>query len=95
MANPSCSLLFKSNPNFHIYGIRGSTRFMKRDSVRTTVDIPHSPLPEAETTSRCQGRSVRELILAGVRTVLLQGQRPLPEEGKIPADRFRRPESGM
>jgi hypothetical protein len=68
---------------------------MKRDSVRTTVDTPISLYRKLKQQAAAKGHSVRELILAGVRIVLLQGQRPRPEEGKIPADRFRRPESGM
>ena len=57
---------------------------MKRDSVRTTVDIPaplYRKLKVQAAASRC---SVRELVLAGIRRVLAQGQRPRPKRVQFP-----------
>jgi hypothetical protein len=48
---------------------------IKQDSVRTTVDIP-APL--------ASGRSVRELVLACVQRVLLQGRRPRSKRVQFP-----------
>ena len=60
---------------FHIYGIHGIMAFMK-DSIRTTVDIPAPLYRKLKAQAAANGRSVRELVLAGVKTVLLQSQRP-------------------
>ena len=57
---------------------------MKPDSVRITVDIPaqlHRKLTAQAAASRC---SVRELVLAGIRRVLVQGQRPRPKRVRFP-----------
>jgi hypothetical protein len=53
--------------------------FMKQDSVRTTVDIPAPLYRKLKEQAAARGHSVRELVLAGVRSVLLQGQRPHPK----------------
>jgi hypothetical protein len=65
-------------------GIDGVMPFMKQDSVRTTVDIPAPFIPKAEGASCLYGRSVRELVLASVKTVLLQSQRPRPKRVQFP-----------
>lgn len=57
---------------------------MKRDSVRTTVDIPASLYRKLKEQAAANGRSVRELVLAGVRSVLLQGQRPRSNRVQFP-----------
>jgi hypothetical protein len=57
---------------------------MKHDSVRTTVDIPAPLYRKLKEQAAAQGRSVRELILSGVRSVLLQGQRPRPKRVQFP-----------
>ena len=49
---------------------------MKQDSVRTTVDIPAPLYRKLKEQAAARGHSIRELVLAGVRSVLLQGQRP-------------------
>jgi plasmid stability protein len=57
---------------------------MKQDSVRTTVDIPEPLYRKLKAQAAANGRSVRELVLAGIRTVLLQGQRPHPRRVQFP-----------
>ena len=49
---------------------------MKQDSVRTTVDIPAPLYRKLKAQAAANGRSVRELVLSGIKTVLLEGQRP-------------------
>jgi len=57
---------------------------MKEDSVRTTVDIPRPLYRKLKQQAAAQGSSVRELVLSGVKTVLLQGQRPRPKRIRFP-----------
>jgi hypothetical protein len=57
---------------------------MKRDSVRTTVDIPAPLYRKLKQQAAARGHSVRELVLAGVRSVLLQGERPRPKRVRFP-----------
>jgi hypothetical protein len=57
---------------------------MKHDSVRTTVDIPAPLYRKLKEQAAARGHSVRELVLTGVRTVLLQGQRPRPKKVRFP-----------
>jgi hypothetical protein len=57
---------------------------MKPESVRTTVDIPKPLYKKLKEQAAATGRSVRELVLAGVRSVLLQGQRPRPKRVHFP-----------
>jgi plasmid stability protein len=57
---------------------------MKPDSVRTTVDIPAPLYRKLKAQAAANGRSVRELVLAGIKAVLLQGQRPRPERVQFP-----------
>jgi hypothetical protein len=57
---------------------------VKPDSVRTTVDIPaplYRKLKAQAAANRC---SVRVLVLAGIRRVLVQGQRPRSEKVQFP-----------
>lgn len=49
---------------------------MKQESVRTTVDIPAPLYRQLKEQAAARGCSVRELVLAGARNVLLQDQRP-------------------
>jgi hypothetical protein len=49
---------------------------MKDESVRTTIDIPASLYRRLKEQAAARGSSVRALVLAGVKGVLLQGQRP-------------------
>ncbi len=57
---------------------------MKRESVRTTVDIPATLYRKLKEQAAAGGCSIRELVLSGVRTVLLQGQRPKRKTVKFP-----------
>jgi plasmid stability protein len=57
---------------------------MKRDSIRTTVDIPVPLYRKLKEQAAARGRSVRELVLAGVRVVLLNGQRPESKKVQFP-----------
>jgi hypothetical protein len=57
---------------------------MKQESVRTTVDIPSPLYRKLKERAAARGHSVRELILAGVRTVLVEGQRPHPQQVRFP-----------
>jgi hypothetical protein len=57
---------------------------VKQDSVRTTVDIPAPLYRKLKEQAAAGGHSIRELVLAGVRSVLLQGQRPRPRRVRFP-----------
>jgi hypothetical protein len=57
---------------------------MKQECVRTTVDIPAPLYRKLKEQAAARGRSVRELVLAGVRGILLQGQRPRPKRVRFP-----------
>lgn len=57
---------------------------MKQESVRTTVDIPAPLYRKLKEQAAMRGSSIRELILAGVRSVLLQRQRPRPKRVRFP-----------
>jgi plasmid stability protein len=57
---------------------------MKQDSIRTTVDIPAPLYRKLKAQAAANGRSVRELVLAGVRSVLLHGLRPRPRRVQFP-----------
>lgn len=58
--------------------------FMKRQAVRTTVDIPAALYQRLKAQAAAQGRSVRELILLGVRVTLAEGKRPRSKRVKFP-----------
>ena len=57
---------------------------MKQEAIRTTVDIPISLYRKLKEQAASQGRSVRELILAGVKTSLVEGKRPRPKRVRFP-----------
>ena len=57
---------------------------MKRDSVRTTVDIPAPLYRKLKAEAAADGRSVRELILAGVKRVLARDRCPSPKKVQFP-----------
>ena len=57
---------------------------MKQDSVRTTVDIPAPLYRKLKAQAAANGRSVRELVLAGVQSVLLKERRPRPQQVQFP-----------
>ena len=57
---------------------------MKSEAVRTTVDIPAPLYRRLKEQAAAQGRSVRELILVGVKTTLLEGRRPRTKRIRFP-----------
>lgn len=57
---------------------------MKQECVRTTVDIPAPLYRKLKEQAAARGHSIRELDLAGVRGVLLQGQRPRAKRVEFP-----------
>ena len=57
---------------------------MKQPSVRTTVDIPVPLYRKLKERAAANGRSVRELVIAGVESVLVEGQRPPSKRVKFP-----------
>jgi hypothetical protein len=66
------------------YGICEILSFMKQDSVRTTLDIPAPLYRKLKEQAAARGHSVRELVLAGVKSVLLEGHRPRRKRVKFP-----------
>src|SRR6266568_5611958 len=59
-------------------------RCMKEQAIRTTVDIPASLYRKLKEQAAAQGRSIRELILLGVRVTLIEGKRPRSKRVKFP-----------
>ena len=57
---------------------------MKEQAIRTTVDIPASLYRKLKEQAAAQGRSIRELILLGVRVTLIEGKRPPAKRVKFP-----------
>jgi hypothetical protein len=57
---------------------------VKKQAVRTTVDIPVPLYRKLKAQAAAQGRSVRELILSGVRVTLVEGKRPRSRRVKFP-----------
>jgi hypothetical protein len=60
------------------------TQGMKQETIRTTVDIPAPLYRKLKEKAAAGGRSMRELVLAGVRSVLLEGKRPRPKKVRFP-----------
>jgi hypothetical protein len=58
--------------------------FMKRASVRTTVDIPSDLYRQLKEQAAARGCSIRELVVAGAETVLLREQRPRNRRVQFP-----------
>ncbi len=56
---------------------------MKEQVIRTIVDIPASLFRKLKEQAAAQGRSVRELILLGVRVTLIEGKRPFPSSPQM------------
>jgi hypothetical protein len=61
---------------------------MKQDCIRTTVDIPEPLYRRLKAQAATNGRSVRELVLAGV---LFQARRPRPQQVQFPLIVFKGP----
>jgi len=57
---------------------------MKEQAIRTTVDIPASLYRKLKEQAASQGRSVRELILSGLRLSLVKGRHPRSSRVKFP-----------
>lgn len=57
---------------------------MKQESVRTTVDIPVSLYRRLKKQAAAQGHSIRKLVLAGVRSVILESERPRAKKVRFP-----------
>jgi len=57
---------------------------MKQDRIRTTVDIPAALYRRLKAQAAADGRSIRELVLAGVQSVLLQARRPRRKRVQFP-----------
>jgi hypothetical protein len=57
---------------------------MKQELVRTTVDIPAPLYRKLKQQAAAKGSSVRELVLAGVKSVLLEGQGARPRKVQFP-----------
>jgi len=62
----------------------GIIAFMKKQAVRTTVDIPAPLYRKLKAQATAQGRSVRELILLGLRFTIVEGKRPRSGRVKFP-----------
>ncbi len=61
-----------------------NTKIVKQEAVRTTVDIPTSLYRRLKEQAAAQGRSVRELILAGAKSTLVAGKHPRPKRVRFP-----------
>ncbi len=57
---------------------------VKQASVRTTVDIPAPLYRQLKEQAAARGCSIRELVLAGARTVLLKEERRRPRRVRFP-----------
>ena len=57
---------------------------MKPESIRTTVDIPAPLYRKLRARAAARGGSIRKLILAGVRNVLVEGRRPRSRRVRFP-----------
>ena len=57
---------------------------MKQESIRTTVDIPAPLYRKLKEHAAAQGRSIRELLLTGAKSVLVKEQRPRPKRVRFP-----------
>jgi len=68
---------------------------MKRESVRTTVDIPTSMYRQLKEQAAAQGQPARALILAGIEKVLLRSQRPHPRRVQFPLIRSKGPKVNL
>jgi len=59
-------------------------RSRKEQAKLPTVDIPVSLYRKLKEQAAAQGRSIRELILLGVRVTLIEGKRPRSKRVKFP-----------
>ena len=68
---------------------------MKRDSVRTTVDIPGPLYRKLKEQAASKGSSMQELVVAGIRVILLNGQRPQPRKVQFPLIKSKGPKVNL
>ena len=68
---------------------------MKKQAVRTTVDIPVPLYRKLKAQAAAQGRSVRELILLGLRFSIVEGKRPRSGKIKFPLILSRGPKVNL
>lgn len=64
---------------------------MKRDSVRVTLDIPALLYRKHKEQAAAKGSSVRELVLEGIRIILVNHQTPQPRRIQFPLIRSKGP----
>jgi hypothetical protein len=57
---------------------------MKQDSVRTTIDIPVPLYRKLKEQAAASGKSVRELVLTGVRAVVLEPRKVKSKRVQFP-----------
>ncbi|HEV2989071.1 MAG TPA: hypothetical protein VG759_11575 [Candidatus Angelobacter sp.] len=57
---------------------------MKPETVRTTVDIPAPLYRKLKEQAAAKGRSIRDLVLAGVKSIVLEDQRPPSKRVRFP-----------
>ena len=57
---------------------------MRKNAIRTTLDIPEPIYRKLKEQAAQQGRSVRELLLSGAESVLLRPQRPKKRAPRFP-----------
>lgn len=62
-----------------------------KESVRTTVDIPAPLYRKLKAQAAAKGSSVRELVLAGVQSILLKNRTPRPQKAQFPLIRSKGP----
>lgn len=74
----------KNSIGFHIYGIRGIINIVKKQSIRTTLDIPAPLYRRLKEQAAARGSSIRELVLLGVKNILLQEHRLRPKRVQFP-----------
>ena len=67
------------------------TAGLKEQAIRTTVDIPVSLYRKLKAQAAAQGRSIRELILLGVRVTVVDGRRARTKRVKFPLIASRGP----
>jgi len=56
----------------------------QQESVRTTIDIPAPLYRKLKEQAAASGKSVRELVLTGVRAVVLEPRKPSSKRVKFP-----------
>jgi hypothetical protein len=64
---------------------------MKKDSVRTTVDIPGPLYRKLKQQANSSGRSIRELLVTGAEQVILRSEAPKRRRARLPIIRSKGP----